>query len=118
VVSESSFTIPDGLPGYYSFTAQISLSGVGDVSGANDFMTTFLDLSGGSLTPINGTINIVTIVENTSNVVDVVVSGVIMQRLAVGDVIRLFHSESSDVGFTFTGGSIQVAYTYLGDTAL
>jgi hypothetical protein len=118
IVPNSEFTIPEGKSGYYFYSAQISLTGVGDVSGANDFMTTFFDISGGSLTPINGTINTTTIVESTTDSVFFVVNGIIMQRLESDETIRMLHLESEDAGFTFTSGSIIVAYNYLGDTAL
>jgi hypothetical protein len=118
VVPEADFTIPVGLDGYYSYTAQISLDGVGDVSGANDYITTFLDLSGGSITPLVGTNNIITVVENPSNSVRIVVSGIIMERVVAGQTLRFYHSESSDAGFTFTGGAITVTYMYLGDSTL
>jgi hypothetical protein len=118
VVPEADFTIPVGLNGYYSYTAQISLDGVGDVSGANDYITTFLDLSGGSITPLVGTNNIITVVENPSNSVRIVVSGIIMERVVAGQTLRFYHSESSDAGFTFTGGAITVTYMYLGDSTL
>jgi hypothetical protein len=118
VVPEANFTIPVGLNGYYSYTAQIALDGVGDVSGANDYITTYIDLVGGSPTPINGTNNITTIVENPSNSVRIVVSGIINHRVVAGNTFNFRHSESSDAGFTFTSGSIQVTYMYLGDSVL
>jgi hypothetical protein len=115
LVTESSFTIPDGLPGYYSVTTQVLLS---DVSGivAGDIIQTFLDVSGGSLTPVNGTVNISPIVRNAANFYEVTHTGIIMERLIVGDTVRIAHLETGT--FTFGSGGIKVAYTYLGDTAL
>lgn len=118
IVTESIFTIPTNLDGYYSYTAQINLNTVADVSGPNDFMSVYLDLCGGILSPIPGTENIITITENANDAVRVVVSGIIMQRLVAGDSIRLLHAESADAGFTFASGTIQVAYNYLGDQLL
>ena len=118
LVPESAFTIPTDLDGYYSFTAQLSLNGVGDVSGSADYIETYLDLSGGSLTPIVGTINILDVVESSTDVIRATFNGIIMQRLTAGQIIQMYHSESPSPGFTFTSGSIQVAYTYLGDTLL
>lgn len=114
-VSESLFTIP--LDGYYSFSAQINLDGVGTIA-AEDSMTTYLDVSGGSLTPVAGTINITDIAENTSNSIRSSPSGIIQQKLTAGQQIQLYHLESATAGFTFSSGSIQVAYAYLGNKAL
>jgi hypothetical protein len=115
LVPESAFTIPAGLDGYYSFTAQVSLGGVGTVSDGENFQL-YLDVSGGSLTPVNGTINIIDMTENSANTFSQTPGGIIMQRLTAGQVIQLYHLEQGS--YTFTSGSIQVAYTYLGDTAL
>jgi hypothetical protein len=118
LVPNSAFTIPAGLDGYYSFTAQLSLDGVGDTTGTADYLETYLDLSGGSLTPIVGTINILDVVESSTNVIRATFNGIIMQRLTAGQTIQMYHSESPSAGFTFSSGSIQIAYTYLGDRAL
>jgi hypothetical protein len=118
LVPESAFTIPTDLDGYYSFTAQLSLDGVGDVSGSADYIETYLDISGGSLTPIVGTINILDVVESSTDVIRATFNGIIMQRLTAGQIIQMYHSESPSAGFTFTSGSIQVAYKYEGDTLL
>ena len=115
LVPESAFTIPVGLDGYYSFTAQVSLGGVGTVSDGENFQL-YLDVSGGSLSPINGTINIIDMTENSANAFSQTPGGIIMQRLTAGQVIQLYHLEQGS--YTFSSGSIQVAYTYLGDTAL
>jgi hypothetical protein len=115
LVPESAFTIPTGLDGYYSFTAQISLGTVGTVADGENFQL-YLDVSGGSLSPINGTINILDMTENTANSFSQTPSGIIMQRLTAGQTIQLYHLEQGS--YTFGSGSIQVAYTYLGDTAL
>jgi hypothetical protein len=115
LVPESAFTIPTGLDGYYSFTAQISLGGVGTVADGENFQL-YLDVSGGSLSPINGTINIIDMTENTANAFSQTPGGIIMQRLTAGETIQLYHLEQGS--YTFSSGSIQVAYTYLGDTAL
>ena len=113
LVPESSFTIPVGLDGYYSFTAQISLSSVGTVADG-DQMSIYLDVSGGSLSPIAGTVNILDMTENIANAFSQTPSGIIMQRLTAGQTIQLYHLEGGS--FTFGSGSIQVAYTYLGDS--
>jgi hypothetical protein len=115
LVPESAFTIPTGLDGYYSFTAQVTLGGVGTVADGENFQL-YLDVSGGSLTPINGTINIIDMTENSANTFSQTPGGIIMQRLTEGEVIQLYHLEQGS--YTFSSGSIQVAYTYLGDTAL
>jgi hypothetical protein len=115
LVSESAFTIPTGLDGYYSFTAQIILGGVGTISDGENFQI-FLDLSGGSLTPINGTSNAIDMTENAANTFVHTPGGIIMQRLTEGQTIQLYYKQLG--AFTFSSGSIQVAYTYLGDTAL
>jgi hypothetical protein len=115
LVPESAFTIPVGLDGYYSFTAQISLGSVGTVADGENFQL-YLDVSGGSLSPVNGTINILDMTENTANSFSQTPGGIIMQRLTAGQTIQLYHLEQGS--YTFSSGSIQVAYTYLGDTAL
>jgi hypothetical protein len=115
LVPESAFTIPTGLDGYYSFTAQVTLGGVGTVSDGENFQL-YLDVSGGSLTPVNGTINIIDMTENSANSFSQTPGGIIMQRLTAGEVIQLYHLEQGS--YTFSSGSIQVAYTYLGDTLL
>jgi hypothetical protein len=117
LVPESAFTIPTGLDGYYSYSAYIFLAGVGDVSGANDYIDTLLDISG--VGAITGTEVISTIVELAGvNTVRLSVCGLIPQRLTEGQTVRLFHLESAEAGFTFTNGSIQVNYMYHGDTSL
>ena len=115
LVTESAFTIPVGLDGYYSFTAQIILGTVGTVADG-DNISVYLDLAGGSLSPILGTVNILDMTENTANSFSATPSGIIMQRLTAGQVIQLYHIETGS--YTFGTGSIQVAYSYLGDTAL
>ena len=113
LVPESAFTIPVGLDGYYSFTAQISLGTVGTVADG-DNIAIYLDVSGGSLSPINGTVNILDMTENSANAFSATPGGIIMQRLTAGETIQLYHSEGGT--YTFGSGSIQVAYTYLGDS--
>jgi hypothetical protein len=115
VVPESAFTVPAGFDGYYSFTAQVLLNGVGTVADGEN-ISIYLDVSGGSLTPVNGTINIIDMTENAANSFSQAPSGIIMQRLTAGQVIQLYHLENGS--YTFSSGSIQVAYTYLGDRLL
>lgn len=115
LVPESAFTIPVGFAGYYSFTAQVSLGTVGTVADGENFQL-YLDVSGGSLTPINGTINIIDMTENSANTFSQTPSGIIMQKLNAGDIIQLYHLEQGS--YTFGSGSIKVAYTYLGNTAV
>jgi len=115
LVPESAFTIPVGFPGYYSFTAQILLGGVGTVADGENIQI-YLDVSGGSLTPIAGTTNIIDMTENSANTFAQTPSGIIMQKLNAGNIIQLYHLEQGS--YTFSSGSIQVAYTYLGNTAI
>jgi hypothetical protein len=112
-ITESQFVIP--LDGYYSYTAQIILGTVGTVADG-DILTLFGDISGGSLTPINGTTNIIDVAENSSNAIQIAVSGLIYDKLTAGQVIRFFHSEAGT--YTFSTGSVQVAYKYEGNKAL
>ena len=114
-VPNSSFTIPTGLDGYWSFTAQVILNGVAAVDAASNIQV-YADISGGALTPINGTTNIADITVNSTNQTPIAYTGLIFTRLTAGDVIRLIHLEAG--AFTFTSGSIQVAYKYEGDTLL
>ena len=115
LVPESAFTIPTGLDGYYSFTAQILVGGVGTVADGDTFQI-YLDVAGGSLTPVNGTVNVIDMTENATNTFSQSPGGIIMQRLTAGQTIQLYHLEGG--AYTFSSGSIQVAYTYLGDTLL
>jgi hypothetical protein len=115
LVPESAFTIPVGFDGYYSFTAQITLGTVGTVADGENIQM-YLDISGGALSPINGTVNILDMTENTANSFSQAPSGIIMQKLNPGDIIQLYHLEQGS--YTFGTGFIQVAYTYLGNTAL
>jgi hypothetical protein len=115
LVPESAFTIPTGLTGYWSYTAQMAMGTVGTVADG-DIFTLYADVSGGSLVPLTGTINIVDIAENSSNAIFAALSGIVMVRLTAGEIIQFYHSESGT--YTFSDGSIRVAYTYLGDTAL
>jgi hypothetical protein len=115
LVPESAFTVPAGYDGYYSYTAQVSMDTVGTVADG-DIMTLYLDLSGGSLTPVAGSINIIDIAENVNDVIFTAPSGIIMQRLVAGNIIQLYHSEAGT--YTFSNGAVRVAYSYLGDTAL
>jgi hypothetical protein len=115
LVPESAFTIPVGFDGYYSFTAQILLGTVGTVADGENIQI-YLDVSGGSLTPIAGTTNIIDMTENSANTFAQTPGGIIMQKLKAGDIIQLYHLEQGS--YTFGSGSIQVAYTYLGNTAI
>ena len=114
-VENSPFTIPTGLDGYWSFTAQISLAGVAAVDASSNIQV-FADISGGALTPINGSINVSDITPNATDSTFIAYTGLMFTRLTAGDVIRLIHLEAG--AFTFTSGSIQVAYKYEGDTLL
>jgi hypothetical protein len=114
-VANSSFTIPTGLDGYWSFTAQISLAGVAAVDASSNIQV-FADISGGALTPINGSINVSDITPNATGSAFIAYTGLMFDRLTAGDVVRLIHLEAGT--FTFTSGSIQVAYKYEGDTLL
>jgi hypothetical protein len=111
-VPESIFTIP--MDGYYSFTSQISLTGVGTIAEA-DNITIYLDVSGGSLTPVNGTINTIDMTKNAANNFNATPGGIIMQKLTAGQVLQLYHLE---VGSFAMSGSIRTAYSYLGNTAI
>lgn len=113
-ITESRFTIPTGFTGYWSYTAQVSLGTVGTVVDG-DIFTLYADVSGGSLTPINGTINIVDVAENSSNSIQIALSGIIMQQLTAGQIISFYHLEAGT--YTFSSGSVQVAYNYIGNTA-
>ena len=115
VVPESAFTIPVGLDGYYSFTAQIILGTIGTVADG-DNISIYLDVSGGSLSPVLGTVNILDMTENSASSFSATPGGIIMQRLTAGQVIQLYHIETGS--YLFGSGSIQVAYNYLGDTLL
>jgi hypothetical protein len=111
-VSGSSFTIPTGLDGYWSFTAQVSLSTVASIDASSNIQI-FADISGGSLTPINGSINVADITANATGSTFIAYSGLMYDRLTAGQTVRLFHLEAG--GYTFASGSIQVAYKYEGD---
>jgi hypothetical protein len=115
LVPESEFTIPTNLDGYWSFTAQVLLGTVTTVD-LGDIFSLFLDISGGSLTPLVGTSNVVHVAENSSNAISFCCSGIIGQRLVAGEIVRLFHLEAGT--FDWSTGSVQVSYNYLGDGLL
>jgi hypothetical protein len=112
-ITESQYTVP--LDGYYSYTLQVILGTVGTVADG-DIMSLFADISGGALTPINGTVSIIDVAENSANSIQIALSGIIFDRLTAGQMIRFFHSESGT--YTFSTGSVQVVYNYIGDQAL
>jgi hypothetical protein len=113
LVPESAFTVP--FTGYYSYTVQISLGNVGTVVNGDVFQF-YADVSGGSLTPINGTIYTIQMAENATNTANIVGSGLIYQKLNAGEIIQFYHLESG--AFTFTSGGFQAAYKYEGNFAV
>lgn len=114
-VSGGSYTIPQD--GYYTLTAQVSLATIGSSTPASDTITIYADLSGGSITPINGAINTFNVVPNASNAFYATSSGLIQQKLTAGDVIEMYHLESG--GFTIGGASaIGISYKYEGNKAV
>lgn len=114
-VAALAYTIPQD--GYYSITAQISLASIGSSTPASDTITIYADLSGGSVTPLNGAINTFNVVPNASNAFYATSSGVIQQKLIAGDVIEFYHLESG--GFTIgVSSGIGVTYQYLGNKAV
>jgi hypothetical protein len=114
LVPEGTLLVP--MDGYYSFTIQVNLDNVGDVSGSVEWMETFLDTSGAPIVGISGTSNIIDVIENTTNVVRYVYSGIIMGKLTKGEYLNLYHQESNQAAFTFDAtSSILVAYQYLGN---
>lgn len=116
LVPETAFTIPTGLDGYYAYTVYINLNSVGDVTSANDYIITVLEIAG--VGAIIGTENITTLVETAGvNTVKFSQGGVIPQRLTAGQTIQAYHQDSSP-SFTYAFSSIRTTYTYLGDTAL
>jgi hypothetical protein len=115
-VPESEFTIPENLGGYYSYSAYIFLAGVGDVSGANDYIDTTFSKNGDSFLGSQGIIT--SVVKSDANAVRISLGGIFPVRFNPGDVLLMFHRESPEVGFTFDIGSIQVVYQYLGDNVL
>jgi hypothetical protein len=110
-VPNSEYTIP--LTGYYSFTAQIVVGTVGTVADGDTFAL-FLDIDGGTTDPINGTSTVFDMTENTDQTFTACPSGIIMERLTAGQIVRAYHRESGS--FTFGNSYVKVAYSYLGDT--
>jgi len=114
LVPEGTLLVP--IDGYYAFTIQVNLNNVGDVSGSAEWMETFLDTSGAPIVGISGTDSIIDVIENTTNVVRYVYSGIIMGKLTKGEYLNLYHQESNQAAFTFDAtSSILVAYQYLGN---
>ena len=111
LITQSAYTVP--LAGYYSFTAQVSLGTVGTIV-AEDTLSIYADLSGGAVTPIAGSISLIDVAENSANAINQVVSGMFMQKFAVGDVIQFYHIEGGSA-WTFGSGTVQVAYMYQGN---
>lgn len=113
VIPESAYTIP--VDGYYSYTAQVSLDTVGTVADG-DILTLYADISGGGVTPVIGTNNIIDVAENASNVIRLAYSGLMMEKLTAGQIVRFLHSEAGT--YTFSSGAVQIAYKYEGNKAV
>lgn len=116
LVTGGDFTVP--LDGYYMLTAQISLAVIGSSTPASDTITVYADVSGGSITPINGAINTFNVVPNAAVAFYATSSGLIQQKLTAGTVLQVYHLESG--GFTYSSGSstIGISYTYVGNRAI
>jgi hypothetical protein len=112
-IAESAYTIP--LSGYYSFTAQIVVGTIGTVADGDTF-NFFVDIDGGILEPINGSTTVFDMTENADQTFTATPSGILMQRLTAGQVLRGYHRESG--AFTYGNSYIKLAYNYLGDTAV
>lgn len=113
-VTALAYTIPQD--GYYLLTAQISLATIGSSTPASDTITIYGDLSGGSVTPLNGAINTFNVVPNALSAYYATSSGVIQQKLTAGQIIEFYHLESGAFTIGATS-SIGVTYTYLGNKA-
>lgn len=114
IVSEASITIP--VDGYYSITAQAALSGIAGGTAATDTITMYADLAGGSLSPISGATNTFNVVPNATNSFFATTAGLIQQKFVAGDVINVYHLEAGS--YTFSSGTIKVAYKYEGNKAI
>ena len=114
-VAALAFTIPQ--TGYYSMTAQISLASITGSTATTDTITIYGDLSGESVTPLNGAINTFNVVPNAANAFYATSSGVLQQKLNAGQIIEFYHLESGAFGIGVSS-SIGVTYTYLGNKAI
>ena len=97
--------------GYYQFMAQLQTVSIGSFDAGTDAMTFYADISGGSLSPILGSIKDITNVMASG--FETTFSG--YAYATAGETIRLIHVDTGT--FTITSGSVYVLWQYMGDGA-
>ena len=97
--------------GYYQFMAQLQTVSIGSFDAGTDTMTFYADISGGSLSPIIGSIKDITNVMASG--FETTFSG--YAYATAGETIRLIHVDTGT--FTITSGSVYVLWQYMGDGA-
>ena len=95
--------------GYYQFMAQLQTVSIGSFDAGTDAMTFYADISGGSLSPILGSIKDITNVMASG--FETTFSG--YAYATAGETIRLIHVDTGT--FTITSGSVYVLWQYMGD---
>lgn len=109
VLANSSVVAP--YTGYYQFMAQFTATAIGSFDGVSDVITFYADISGGSLTPIIGSIHDITSVNGTN--FEYSFGGYAFAN--AGETIRMIHIDTGS--FTMTSGVLYVLWKYMGDGA-
>jgi hypothetical protein len=107
VMSASAMTAP--YQGYYQFMAQFTTTSVGTFDPVTDEIIFYADISGGSLTPLVGSIYYIDGV-GTGSAFAKTFGGYVF--LEAGDTVRLIHVDSGT--FTITDGVLFNMWNYLG----
>ena len=110
VLANSSVVAP--YTGYYQFMAQFKTTSMTSFDSGTDVITFYADISGGSATPIIGSIIDITSVIGTQSF-EYAFSG--YAYATAGQTIQMRHIDTGT--FTITGGTLFVLWKYMGDGA-
>lgn len=106
-LTNASFTAP--YTGYYQFLGQVRITSISSFDVGTDSITFYADVSGGSLSPLVGSINDICCVASGSDF-EQTISGYVYAT--AGQTIDMYHI---DVGvFTITGGSLFILWKFMG----
>ena len=94
--------------GYYQFIAQFKTDAIGTFDAGTDVITFYADISGGSLTPLIGSIHDITY--TTATTFEYTFSGYAFAT--AGDTINLIHIDTGT--FTMTNAVLFVLWNYIG----
>jgi hypothetical protein len=94
--------------GYYQFIAQFRTDAIGSFDAGTDIISFYADISGGSLTPLVGSIHDITY--TTATTFEYTFSGYAFAT--AGDTINLIHVDTGT--FTMTNAVLFVLWNYIG----